>query len=131
MKIQKLKKIVLTGLTAGLAIIAASAYAQFQDSSAGTNALRGNPVILQKYLPPPPAPLQPIVITNAPVIQQINGAELVDSTSDYVTGTNCGFREGTAQWMLSCGKRACESFGYTSGNVVEYFGGSVTLSCLR
>lgn len=129
MKIQKFKKLAFLIVAASIATVAVSVHAQFADSSAGRAALRGNPVVDPRYLPPPPVVPAPII--TSPVIQVIGAASMIDSSSAHVTATNCGFDEGTAQWMLSCGKRACEGFGYASGNVVEYFGGSVTLACYR
>lgn len=52
-----------------VAFASISAYAQFADSSAGRNALRGNPVIDQKYLPAQPTPIVNNITQVTQVIQ--------------------------------------------------------------
>lgn len=125
----------LTYLTAAASAILALTFTSSVYSQADSGSvppLRGTPRILPLAMQERESPvINNITNTTTNVTQQIGGADLVGSTSLDVSNTGCGFGEGTAQWMLSCGKRRCEGLGYTSGNVVEYFGGSVTLACLR
>lgn len=122
------KFLVQNSILAVLLVAAGGANAQ-ADSTTGNGFGNWNPKIPLRYQERE----TPVVNTTTQVtqIQQINGAELVDSSSFDVSNTGCGFGEGTAQWMLSCGKRRCVDYGYTSGYVVEYYGGSVTLACQR
>lgn len=124
-----MKKLKVATMVLGL-VLSGVAFAQADSSD--VPPLRGAPRVLPLAMQERETPVvNNVTNTTNQITQQINGAELIDTSSAYITGTNCGFDEGTAQWMLSCGKRACQSFGYTSGNVVEYFGGGATLACLR
>lgn len=115
-----------------VSLLACVGAALAQADSGSVAPLRGTPRILPLAMQERESPvINNITNTTTNVTQQIGGADLVGSTSLDVSNTGCGFGEGTAQWMLSCGKRRCQGLGYTSGNVVEYFGGSVTLACLR
>lgn len=105
MKTQKFKKITLIGLVFGLALLGASAYAQFQDSSAGTNALRGVPVIQQKYLPPPPTP----VVNNITQVTQV-----VQPNTYPASGSGSGYNSATA--YADCGSGKVLGGGGTCSN---------------
>ena len=127
MKTQKLKKIVLTGLTAGLAIIAASAYAQFHDSSIGTNALRGNPVIQQKYLPAQPTP----IVNNVTNVTQV-----VQPNVTTASGSSYGYRFATAwancgggQTLLGGGGSCSADNGYAAMPTSQPNGNSWQVIC--
>jgi hypothetical protein len=69
------------------------------------------------------------------VIQQITQSarpDLVFFYSDYVNQVSDFIHnQGSAPWMINGGFRACQSYGYASGYIVEYYGGHSYASCFR
>jgi hypothetical protein len=122
MKTQKFKKLALIGF----AIVAVSAYAQFQDSTTGTNALRGVPVIQQKYLPAQPTPVVNNITQVTQVVQpntyQASGSGEGNTTA--AAWANCG--GGT---LLGGGGSCTDNLGLVAVGSSEPSGNSWVVGC--
>jgi hypothetical protein len=102
MKTQKFKKLALIAL----AVVAVSAYAQFQDSTHGTDALRGVPVIQQKYLPAQPTPVVNNIypITRAAPITYVNNSGWVGNGGNSAAASaSCNAGDIMLSGGVTCG----------------------------
>lgn len=136
MKTQKFKQLVQIGVAAGLAVLAASAYAQFHDSSIGTNALRGVPTVPQKYLPAQPTPIVNTYTTQQitqNVTQQVT--QVVQPSTYIASGAGSGWNAADAYadcgggTMLSGGGSCTNGIGLVSVSASQPNGNGWYIAC--
>ena len=121
----------ITGLfVLASALFAGHAFAQ-ADSTTGNRALQGRPVVLlQKQERETPQVTNTTNVTQ--LVTQSATPDIVPTSSAYISMV-LGYihDEGSGPWMVTGGHRACQSFGYASGYVVEYFGAGAQVACYK
>lgn len=111
-------------------LFAGQAFAQ-ADSTSGNRALQGRPlVLLQNQERETPQVTNTTNVTQ--LVTQSATPDIIPTSSGYIDWVIGYIHEpGSGPWMVTGGHRACQSFGYASGYVIEYFGGGAQVACYR
>jgi hypothetical protein len=64
-------------------------------------------------------------------VTQTARPDFVFFSSNYINSVVADHPQGSAPWMVNGGFRACQSYGYASGYIVEYFGSYAYASCFK